>query len=173
MKRMIVVTAVVMMVTSCNAHKWPDRAGRAPAEMLTDVVRWQQLAQVKQSTGELHFEAFTWIDLHRFHRNAEHDRIAATLTRSPDFQEITQALRGLPPEQLRIALDSAASLARPTWRSMGYIDRSGHGQTEAGHIADLMVADAVVREFAAALSASPPRPKEDWKLPGPKSWPAR
>lgn len=42
----------------------------------------------------------------------------------------------------------ARQTARPTWREMGFIDRQGRGQTEAGHEAELMIARAIADAFA-------------------------
>jgi hypothetical protein len=69
------------------------------------------------------------------------------------FEIIAAALKTLPHDRLLLEFESARGIARPTWRQMGFIDRKGRGQTQAGHRAGLMIAAAIVDAFAAELQA--------------------
>jgi hypothetical protein len=64
---------------------------------------------------------------------------------------VAAAIRTLSREQLADAMRTARRSARPTWREMGFIDRQGRGQTEAGHEAELMIAAAIIDAFAAEV----------------------
>jgi hypothetical protein len=133
------------------AGDWPDRSNKTPEQALTDLIRWQQRLHVKQSTGIYHYECFTAVDYETFQQNKTPARIAERLKKSPDFIEMAAALRSLPAEKRAQVFQEARRIARPTWRTMGYIDRSGDGQTEAGNAADLDIASALVDAFVAAV----------------------
>ena len=157
MKRVWVSLAALLIAAvtaACDvlASDWPSRQHRAPDQILADVVRLQQRRAVKESTGEWAYQCFTDDDFAEF-RSADVPRqIARRLRQSRDFAIVVAALRALPPQQLADALEGARKIARPTWRTMGFIDRQGRGQTEAGHAAERMIADAIVDEFSSALS---------------------
>ena len=70
MRRVSCAAVAVMLVglASCSAlaESRPDRAGKTPEQMLADVIRWQQLAEVRESTGEWAYQCFTDRDFDAF-----------------------------------------------------------------------------------------------------------
>lgn len=140
-----------LLSSACSsfAQDWPERTGRTPEQMLEDLIRLQQLKHVKQSTGEMAHEAFTDLDYEAFRAADVPQQIVSRLKGADDFAIVAAALRALPSERLAAGLLSARRIARPTWRQMGFIDAEGRGQTEAGHFADLSVADAIANAFSA------------------------
>jgi hypothetical protein len=151
---LMVCVAVVTAGCSMVAGGWPDREGKTPEQMLMDVVRWQQLANVRESTGTLAHECFTDDDLVQFRRRGVPGAVAARLRAAGDFREVVKALAALPPVERDSAYAGARMPARPTWRQMGFVDRAGRGQTEAGQAAERMIADAIVMVFADAVRAA-------------------
>jgi hypothetical protein len=150
--RLLCAATMVSVAAACSlfADSWPDRAGRSADQMLVDVVRWQQRANVKESTGKWAYQCFTDDDFAVFLASRVPSRVAATLSRAPDFQVVARALAGLPPVQLAAAFTRARLTARFTWRQMGFVDPAGGGQTEAGHNAELLIARAIVDAFEGA-----------------------
>ncbi|NOT26383.1 MAG: hypothetical protein HOP16_09820 [Acidobacteria bacterium] len=149
----VLVALISLACAGCDAFAdtWPDRQHRTPPQMLADVVRWQQRVHVKQSTGQLAHECFTNVDLKAFEAADVPGEAATRIEKAADFRAVVSALRPLPRADLVAALHAARQIARPTWREMGYIDRQGRGQTEAGHTADLLIGAAIVGAFADAL----------------------
>jgi hypothetical protein len=142
------------MVAGCDAlaGDWPSRENRTPLGMVSDLVRWQQEKNVKESTGES--DCFTDRDLADFRAARIQKEVVIRLRQDADFEVIVAALRTLPPETLVQGLRDARQVARPTWRQMGFIDRDGRGQTEAGHSADVLVAEAIVDALASAAGVA-------------------
>ena len=141
--------------TGCDvlASDWPNRQGRTPEQILLDLVQFQQRRNVRASTGELADECFTERDYASFKAARTPEQIVTRLKQAPDFAAVAAAIRTLPSEQLARTMRTARLTARPTWREMGFIDRQGRGQTEAGHQAELMIAMAIVDAFAAEVGA--------------------
>ena len=155
-RRWFAVFAIgVLLAGGCDAlaADWPDRQGRTPDQMLTDLVQCQQRKYVRASTGELADECFTDRDFAVFKSSNTPRQLVARLKLAPDFKVVVSALRTFQPEKRAATLQITRQSARPTWQSMGYIDRQGRGQTAAGHQADLLIAEAIVDAFAGALAA--------------------
>src|SRR5262249_53268817 len=127
--------------------------GKTPEQVLVDLVVRHQRASVRESVGEQRGECFTDDDFATFTAAATPKRIAERPQKAPDFVEGANALRPLPADQPVGADRSARQVARPTWRQMGFVDRLGRGQTEAGHLAELQIAAAIVDAFAARAPA--------------------
>ena len=119
--------------------------------MLQDVVRWQQQKHIRKSIGELANECFTDADFAAFRAGDIPRQIVTGLRKTEDFKVIAAELRKLSPDRLTEAVSQVRRIARPTWRQMGFIDREGRGQTEAGHQAELMIAAAIVDAFSAEV----------------------
>jgi hypothetical protein len=149
----VVGAALVLGACDVRAQDWPDRTGRTPSQMLNDLVVRQEHKHVRESYGEWREQCFTDEDFAAFRVAATPRRIVERLKQAPDFVELADALRALPPDQRAAAYQAARQLARPTWRQMGFIDRQGRGQTEAGHAAELQIAAAIVEAFAAEAPA--------------------
>lgn len=149
----IVVAFASLVVAGCNvlASQWPERAGRTPEEVLLDLIQFHQQRSVKKSTGTLAHECFTDRDLASFRAAEIPQQIVERLRNAPDFAAVARMLKALPVEQRAATMRKARLTARPTWREMGFIDRAGRGQTEAGHEAELMIARAIVDAFAADM----------------------
>ena len=148
---MLVLASVLFAGCEVLASDWPNREGRTPEQILLDVVQFHQQRIVRTSTGELANECFTDLDFASFKAASTPEQIVTRLKQAPDFAVVVTALRTLPSERLAETLRKVRQSARPTWRVMGFIDRQGRGQTEAGHQAELMIAAAVVDAFAAGL----------------------
>jgi hypothetical protein len=118
---------------------------------LVDLVRLHCHRNVRASVGELAGECFTNHDFTAFRAAGIPRQIVKRLEQARDFAEVTQMLRALPADKRAAVLRTARETARPTWLAMGYIDRQGRGQTEAGHEAELLIARAIVDAFAARL----------------------
>ena len=142
-----------LLFAGCDvlASDWSDRQGRTPEQTLLDLVQFHQRKSVRTSTGEMAQDCFTDRDFDAFKRAGTPAEIAKRLRQAPDFAVVAGALRTLPPDRLAETLRMVRQTARPTWRQMGFIDRQGRGQTEAGHEAELMIAIAIVDAFAAEL----------------------
>jgi len=150
---LVAVGILLLFVTGCEAlaPDWPDRRNQSPEQMLVDLVRWQQHKHVRASTGILAFECFTDDDYRAFVSEKRPASIVERLRKASDFAEIVTALRTLPRERLLAELRAARRIARPTWAQMGFIDRQGRGQTEAGQAAELLIAGAIVGALAVDL----------------------
>lgn len=148
------LATVVFAGCGLFADRWPDRQNRTPGQMLTDVVRWQQLRAVRESTGELRGQCFTDDDLDAFRSRNVPAQIVERLTRAPEFGLIADALRTLPRDQRAEAYRAARTPARPTWREMGFIDPLGRGQTEAGQRGERLVAAAIVDAIEAQVGGT-------------------
>lgn len=151
-----IVLAAALAFGACDvlAQDWPDREGKTAQQMLNDLVVLQERKHVRESFGELRGQCFTDEDFAAFKAAGTPRRIVERLRRAPDFAELADALRTLSSDEREAAYSAARRLARPTWRSMGFVDRQGRGQTEAGHAAELQIAAAIVDAFAAQV---PPR----------------
>jgi hypothetical protein len=57
---------------------------------------------------------------------------------------------------LRGCVPCRRAIARPTWATFCGVDPSGRGQTGAGHKADLLVAEAVLRVFGVEVTYGTP-----------------
>jgi len=117
--------------------------------MVTDVIRWQQRTHVKVSTGTLAHEAFTDDDLHTFKARKVPGRVVAAIAGTDDFEAVRQTFEAAPPAERERILRVARTVGRPTWREMGFIDREGRGQTEAGREAERLLAEAIVAALVA------------------------
>jgi hypothetical protein len=153
------VLCVAVVGTACSvlAGGWPDRDGKTARQMLVDVVRWQQLTNVRESTGTLAHECFTSDDLVQFRRRGVPGAVAVRLKAAGEFPDVVRALAALSREERDSAYAGARGTARPTWRQMGFIDSAGRGQTEAGQAAEFMIAEAIVAVFQKAVTAVAPR----------------
>lgn len=127
---------------------------------LIDLIERVQRAHVRESTGVLMHQCFTEIDLARFKDSSTHLRAAKAVALTRAFRSVVVTLESMPEIERAGLLERARRVARPTWEEMGYIDTRGRGQTVAGHRAELMIAEAVVDEVRAALSATPPSKKQ-------------
>jgi hypothetical protein len=96
---------------------------------------------------------FTDRDFALFKAARTPEQIAKRLKQAPDFAAVAGVLGTLPPERLAATMRMVRQTARPTWREMGFIDRQGRGQTEAGRQAELMIAAAIVDAFAVEVGA--------------------
>jgi hypothetical protein len=146
----ILVTLVGLTGCAALAAAWPDRTNKSPEQMLADVIRWQQHVEVRKSTGEWAYECFTDVDFDAFVRAKRPEKVVEWLKTAPDFRTMVTALRSLPAEKREKVFAEARLIAHPTWRQLGFIDRSGNGQTEAGHQAERLMATAMVGAFEAA-----------------------
>jgi hypothetical protein len=131
------------------ASDWPQRRGRTTEQVLLDLIQFHQQRYVKRSTGVLAHECFTDRDFASFKAAEKPMRIVERLRQAPDFAVVARMLRALPVADREATMRRARQTARPTWQEMGFIDRQGRGQTEAGHEAELMIARAIVEAFAA------------------------
>jgi hypothetical protein len=145
---MLLIASFLFAGCDVLANDWPNRLGRTPEQILLDLVQLQQRRNVRTSTGELAHECFTDRDFASFKAARTPEQIVKRLKAAPDFAAVAAALRTLTPVRLAETMRTVRQTARPTWREMGFIDRQGRGQTEAGHQAELMIAAAIVDAFA-------------------------
>lgn len=155
MHRILARCLLVSVLVGCEvlATDWPDRTGRTPEQVLVDLVRFHQRRNVRASVGELADECFTDLDFAAFTAAAVPQQIVKRLQKARDFAEVTQMLRSLPANRRAVVMRTARQTARPTWQTMGFIDRQGRGQTFAGREAELAIARAIVDAFAARLDS--------------------
>jgi hypothetical protein len=152
------VSLVVLLVLSgcaLAADTWPERKDKTAEQFLADVIRWQQRLEVRISTGEMAHECFTDLDLQGFLRDKRPGKVAASLKNAPEFGQLAAELGRIDSASRSAVFAGARSIALPTWAMMGYVDRDGRGQTEAGHRAELMIAAAIVDAFASAPASQP------------------
>jgi hypothetical protein len=148
---MLILTLMLCFSCSVESDDWPDRRNRTPQQMLEDLIRWQQSKNVRTSTGTLDFQCFTDRDLRVFQAEGRPAKIVARIESMKEFAFVVDELRTLSQATLMAELRSARLIARPTWETMGFIDKEGRGQTDAGHEADLEIAVAITMAFAARL----------------------
>jgi len=112
------------------------------ANYLIEIVKDKQATHVKVSFGELAHQCFTDEDLEAFKRNRIPERIAQDLRKNNRFLSVVLAVKALPPVERQELLEAASKTAKPTWAELNRIDVEG--QTEAGHIAEKMIASRIV-----------------------------
>ena len=75
------------------------------------------------------------------------------LKEDAQFKAVVEEMRKLPENQRKEVLARARRVCQPTWAEMGYIDKEGNGQTEAGQQAQLLISAAIVDSIEAMLRA--------------------
>jgi hypothetical protein len=138
---------IASLLLSCGEGLASDRQeskSRTPEQALLDLVQSQQQRHVRKSVGVLAHECFTDRDLASFRAAGTPAKIVERLKQTPEFANVARTLEALPAEQRAATMRKARETARPTWSQMGFIDRQGRGQTEAGREAELMIARAIV-----------------------------
>jgi hypothetical protein len=111
---------------------------------LIPYIEAQQKAHVRESTGIYAYQCFTEVDLGRFKADSVHLKLAREARQSPRFRAIVAQLRTLPEEPRKAILAEARSVGHPTWAQLGRITTDGSGQTEAGQVAEKLIAGAIV-----------------------------
>src|SRR5688572_29997765 len=94
----LVSLAALTPLVGCASETWPDRKNKSAGEALSDVIRWQQRLEVRESIGELGHECFTDLDLVDFIARKRPARAVADLKKAPDFAEVVAAFQRLAPE---------------------------------------------------------------------------
>ena len=116
-----------------------------PAERkLIELITREQRNNVKKSTGTFDYQCFTDANLATFKSSNRPQKIVETLKADSRFKALVEEFRAMPEAARKDAFNHARKVCQPSWAEMGYIDKEGNGQTEAGQQAQLMVAAAIV-----------------------------
>jgi hypothetical protein len=127
--------------------------GDARPEKLADIIREQQKAHIKTSTGETAWQAFTDDDLKKFIDDRVAEQVAEDLKHDDLFISVVVTVKQMPPAQRQALLRSCDKLFHPTWAQLGRI--GPEGTTEAGQRAEILIANAVVSMVKDLLRLSP------------------
>jgi len=142
--------------------------GGCPAQMidaskgLTSVVLSQQAACVGDSIGIWAHQSFTDEDLKNFVADKKPEEIASALKTNASFLKIIEVLRTVDPVTRAKSLDEAASAYREPWAKLridpktASIEELKMGQTEAGSMAERMVARSVADLARSLLQTESP-----------------
>lgn len=109
---------------------------------LIAIIKDQQKKNVKESSGEQAWQAFTTDNLNDFREKKTAESITDSLKHDPSFLEILRAIRGMEPGERSKLLLSADKPLHRTWAELGHI--GADGQTEAGQQAERIIARAIV-----------------------------
>ncbi len=129
---------VVTSITRCQS----PAESQVKARQIISIIQNLQRDKVKESWGELAYQAFTDDDLDKFYRDKVTDSIKQGLSKDNNFQEVVAAIGCLSPDSRLVLLTEAKKPLHRTWAEMGKISREG--QTDAGQTAELVIASAVV-----------------------------
>lgn len=110
--------------------------------LLIEIIKNQQLSNVRKSYGEAAGQNFSERDLNDFVRQGKDKAIAKKLKKNDDFVEAVLAIKHMNPTDRQHLFSEVVTTYRQTWRELGKID--SEGQTEAGQEADKMIAKAIV-----------------------------
>jgi len=116
--------------------------GGTRSNLLLDIIKTQQIANVRQSYGERAGQNFSDHDLKQFIRQDRAKIIANEIKQIKDYLEVVLAIKHMNPTARNNLYTRAYQTYRPTWTELGRIDSMG--QTESGQEADRMVARAIV-----------------------------
>jgi hypothetical protein len=129
-----------LTVSACLAQ-----APTSPAERkLIDLITREQRNNVKKSTGTNDYQCFTDINLASFKSSNRPQKIVETLKSDSAFKTLVEEFRGMSESARKEAFSHARKICQPTWGEMGYIDKEGNGQTDAGQQAQLLISAAIV-----------------------------
>jgi hypothetical protein len=118
---------------------------------LIDLITREQRNNVKKSTGTFDYQCFTEINLATFKSSNRPQKIVETLKSDAQFKALVQEFRGMPESTRKEAFSHARKVCQPTWAEMGYVDKEGNGQTEAGQQAQLLISAAIVDAIQSML----------------------
>jgi hypothetical protein len=110
--------------------------------LLIEIIKNQQLSNVRKSYGEAAGQNFSDRDLNEFVRQGRDRAIADNLKNNNDFLTALLALKHMNPTDRQHLFTQSVTTYRQTWAELGRIDPKG--QTEAGQEADKMIAKAIV-----------------------------
>ena len=127
---------------SSKEHLPTQEIPKVDPKKLLEIIRQQQLNNVKESYGEWAYQCFTDDDLNRFVEKKIPSEIANQLKQNNQFLEVILAIKKLQPSKSQKLLDKCLKISRPTWAELGKISREG--QTEAGQKAEKMIAKSIV-----------------------------
>lgn len=148
-------TAIEDTIFQVRLQKILEKVLQKNPNQLIIIIKDQQRINVKESCGEFDYQCFTDRDLEKFKKDNIVDDLKVTLTRDNNFLEIVLAIKIMQPGERDSLLDTAARTCKPTWAQLGRI--SCEGQTEAGHTAELMIAQTIVELVKELYSLSEER----------------
>ncbi len=114
-------------------------------DKLIELIKREQAKNVKKSVGTDAYQCFTDNDLARFKDSGRSRKIVEGLKSDPQFKAVVDSLQKMSESERRSALAKARGTAQPTWAAMGYIDKDGKGQSEAGRLAQLEISERIVQ----------------------------
>ena len=115
----------------------------ADVSVLVEIIQKQQKSNVK--AGKSEHDCFTDKDLEKFKSQKRQDQIVAELMNDNSFIDVIISVKNMTPTKRQVLLDDiCAKTAKPTWRSLGEI--SPKGQSDAGHEAEVLIAEAIVKK---------------------------
>lgn len=120
-------------------------AGLSPSTKpttLDQIIREQQRRYVRESYGIWAHQCFTDADLEQFKRDATVHRIASHLKHDRGFIAVVLNIKEMAQDARRKLLESSVKPLHPTWAQLGRI--TPEGQTEAGQVAEIMIAKGIV-----------------------------
>jgi hypothetical protein len=134
-------TVVTQTTTTAAPPPAPAPQPGDPAALIR-IIKRAQKDNVRESRGESKKDAFTDDDLKRFQETNVPERVVLELRTDEEFRAIVRAIAAMDPAKRAKLLSVAATTARPTFEELRGISTAG--QTDAGHQADLLIAQAIV-----------------------------
>ena len=129
-------------------------SAEAAAQRLNRIIGRQQAKHVRESFGQAAHECFTSSDLELFRERRTPMQIGLAVARLSEFHSIVKELASLPSAERGRLLAGLRRPLRPTWAELGRITR--RGQTDAGNLAERLIADAIVDLVEQVLAARSP-----------------
>ena len=127
-----------------------DASGEINPLELQNIIRAKQSQNVKISEDPSN--CFTDKDLKVFKDNKIPDQVVNELLMENSFFDLVFVIKKMSPTDRQKLLDTSSNIAKKTWSSLGEI--SAEGQTDTGHEAELLIANAIVSKVKELISLS-------------------
>jgi len=132
------------METTSNEPSLPvtSKSSTVKPEELIEIIKSQQKAEVKESSGESASQNFSKKDLEDFKKKNVPKSVADRLKGDSHFIDVVLAIKQMEPTPRQNLLNQGIQTYKKTWTQLGKV--GPEGQTEAGQEAEQMIAKAVV-----------------------------
>jgi len=119
-----------------------SKSSTVKPEELLEIIKSQQKAEVKASSGESASTSFTTDDLKEFKRKNVPESVANKLKGDSHFIDVVLAIKQMEPTPRQKLLNQGMETYKKTFDQLGQVSREG--QTNAGQEAEQLIAKAVV-----------------------------
>lgn len=125
-----------------SSHPAAFKSSTVNPEELLAIIKSQQKAEVKESSGESASQNFSKKDFDDFKKKNVPKSVADKLKHDNHFIDVVLAIKQMDPTPRQDLLDLGVQTYKNTWTQLGKV--STEGQTEAGQEAERMIAEAIV-----------------------------